>query len=75
MKNLNFIAKAAVVGYMLVAVLFSGCGNGEKSINGVKYETEIIDSCEYIVRYNGYQKGYLFSHKGNCKFCAQRSKK
>lgn len=31
------------------------------------------DSCEYIMRVAGY-KGYL-SHKGNCKFCAERRKK
>ena len=36
-----------------------------------------IDSCEYIMGrscsgYNGY--GYL-SHKGNCKYCAERRKR
>ena len=28
-----------------------------------------IDSCEYI------QGGYMLSHKGNCKYCAERRKK
>ena len=37
----------------------------------------IIDSCEYLVgsRNVGYQGyGYL-SHKGNCKYCAERRKR
>ena len=37
----------------------------------------IIDSCEYLIGhtclgYNGY--GYM-SHKGNCKYCAERRKR
>lgn len=37
----------------------------------------VIDSCEYLIGkaaagYNGY--GYL-SHKGNCKYCAERRKR
>lgn len=37
----------------------------------------IIDSCEYLIgnRSIGYQGyGYL-SHKGNCKYCAERRKR
>ena len=61
---------------LLVAVIFCGCGNGENSVKGeIEYRTVVVDSCEYIVKYNGYQRGYMFSHKGNCKFCAERSKK
>ena len=33
----------------------------------------IIDSCEYIRYANG--RGPEFTHKGNCKFCAERRKK
>ena len=39
--------------------------------------TVVIDSCEYLIGststgYGGY--GY-FSHKGNCKYCAERRKR
>ena len=38
----------------------------------------IIDSCEYLIgsrQYGAYQGyGYL-SHKGNCKYCAERRKR
>lgn len=45
-------------------------------VNGLRLKTVIIDSCEYLIgsRYEpsvGY--GYL-SHKGNCKYCAERRK-
>jgi len=33
-----------------------------------------IDSCEYIGDINGFHSDVL-THKGNCKFCAERSKK
>jgi hypothetical protein len=61
---------------LLVAVIFCGCGNGEYTIDGeIEYRTVEVDGCEYVTKYNGYQRGYMFSHKGNCKFCAERSKK
>jgi hypothetical protein len=65
---------------LLVAVIFCGCEN-ESNTQVVKeeklqeYKIIVIDSCEYIEKYNGYQLGMNFSHKGNCKFCAERSKK
>lgn len=36
------------------------------------YNIVVIDNCEYIKTYEGYQLGYTFSHKGNCKFCKER---
>jgi hypothetical protein len=66
---------------LLVAVIFCGCGEQTtKEIKPIEmgnvYENEIIvfDSCEYIKwrTYNGY---YNITHKGDCKFCAERSKK
>jgi hypothetical protein len=76
---------------LLVAVIFCGCqqetinkaeqGYGDKKaieiFIGVNYQIVEIDSCEYIIgRDNGgYNGGYFLSHKGNCKFCAERSKK
>lgn len=45
------------------------------------FHVVVIDSCEYIIRadintkgYRGYGFGFM-SHKGNCKFCAERRKK
>lgn len=35
-----------------------------------EFHVYIIDSCEYVGRYS-----YAFTHKGNCRFCAARSKK
>lgn len=37
----------------------------------------IIDSCEYLVgsRSIGYQGYGYMSHKGNCKYCAERRKR
>lgn len=32
-----------------------------------------IDSCEYLLA--GYDRSRMITHKGNCKFCAERSKK
>ena len=65
---------------LLVAVIFCGCeGNVEQKSTpyrlsgGVDVEIVIIDSCEYI-KINGGNATWG-SHKGNCKFCAQRSKK
>lgn len=34
----------------------------------------VIDSCEYIGHINVFNTDVL-THKGNCKFCAKRSKK
>jgi hypothetical protein len=59
---------------LLFALAFVMCGcnthhtNSYKIGNHIFYEI-IIDSCEYI------HCGNAFSHKGNCKFCAERRKK
>jgi len=43
---------------------------------GAEYYTIIVDSCEYLRFYShsGYT-GESFTHKGNCKFCAERQNK
>jgi hypothetical protein len=73
----RFFAFACV---LLVAVFIYGCkGNVEqKSIlyklsGGLDVEIVVIDSCEYI-KINGGNATWG-SHKGNCKFCIERSKK
>ena len=44
-------------------------GNGIRDIR-----LYVIDSCEYIGYINAFNSDVL-THKGNCKFCAERSKK
>jgi len=67
---------------LLVAVIFCGCGNETKNEQQIKQESNwqgfeviVIDSCEYINQFEGSHSGYRFAHKGNCKFCVERSKK
>ena len=38
-----------------------------------RIEVLVIDSCEYVGYLYGY--GAVLSHKGNCKFCAERNRK
>jgi hypothetical protein len=63
---------------LLLALAFVMCGCVSKNQDGsIKLNTGnssnpqviIIDSCEYI------HWNYGLSHKGNCKFCAERHKK
>lgn len=56
------------------AILGSGIFIKQES-NWQGFKVIIVDSCEYINRYEGGHTGYRFTHKGNCKFCAERSKK
>ena len=45
-------------------------------VNKLHLRTVVIDSCEYLIgrELSGdYGLGYL-SHKGNCKYCAERRK-
>lgn len=64
-----------------VLVVVCGCESTnvtiEKStttINGRQIQIYTIDSCEYVGTIFGSGSDVL-SHKGNCKFCAERSKK
>jgi hypothetical protein len=75
---------------ILVTVIFCGCDNTkERTIAepppSNEYSTVIIDGCEYLqyqvdLKYgNAYTtSGYktkMITHKGNCKYCTERSKK
>lgn len=80
MKQLVLLANGVIM--MLAFCSLYGC---EKPQNDIQYETLpytleyshidliTIDSCEYIRINNGYRT--WGSHKGNCKYCAERSKK
>lgn len=80
MKNFKLNTKTAIAGYiMLVAVIFCGCNPQgiENDVNIEKsYEVKVIDSCEYIyVSRRPWSSEFALTHKGNCKFCVERSKK
>ena len=82
MKKLKFTTKTAIaLSTMLVAVIFCGCEMKNvqteytaTTIAGREIKIYIIDSCEYIGNIYS-SRGDVFTHKGNCKFCAERSKK
>ncbi len=64
----------------LVAVIFYGCeGNVKEKATTYKFDGGagviicVIDSCEYVKVGSG--QGVWGSHKGNCRFCAERSKR
>ena len=80
-KNSIKILNTAFASVLLVAVIFCGCETKNVTveetitkINGRPISVYVIDSCEYIGNiYGGH--GDMITHKGNCKFCAERSKK
>lgn len=65
-----------IILFTFLAMIMVGC---EESTNndrnyatderGYTYEVLVIDSCEYLF------STYKLSHKGNCRFCAERNKK
>ena len=76
----------------LAVVLLAGCSTSSETNHLQKEEdadikerwhgfhVEIIDSCEYILRYTertnnhqGFGQSFM-AHKGNCKYCAERRK-
>jgi len=67
---------------LLVAVIFCGCNevNTPKKNSGFVVRAGSnpltiveVDSCEYLLGEWG--NATVLTHKGNCKFCAERSKK
>lgn len=74
-QKVETTTEAAIAIYaMLVGVIFCSC-NSQPEMG--KYVTKVIDSCEYIEYEYGLfdTRVYSFTHKGNCKFCAERNKK
>ena len=66
---------------LLVCVVFCSCETKNVSIqktftkiNGREISIYEIDSCQYIGSVNK-EQGDMITHKGNCKFCAERNKK
>jgi len=55
-------------------ISFTGCSASverDTELCNENYHTVIIDSCEYL----SLIRNYDLTHKGNCKFCAERRKK
>jgi len=79
-RTSNYRRHFAFAYVLLVAVIFCGCETKnvtvEKTItkiSGRSISVYVIDSCEYIGNvYGGH--GDIITHKGDCKFCAERSK-
>lgn len=66
---------------LLVMCCFSSCETKNTSvkstdvtISGRPVEIYVIDSCEYIGNIYG-GNGDWCTHKGNCKYCAERAKR
>lgn len=60
-----------------IAVTLGGCFKHKDSANEIAedYQVIVIDSCEYIAAKAPFgDYGWVMSHKGNCKFCAERNK-
>jgi hypothetical protein len=81
MKKLQFTTKAcAFASVLLVAVIFCGCeipkekNKTQERIREDDFYTYTYDSCEYVGT-KMYWNSAVLVHKGNCKFCAERSKK
>lgn len=47
-------------------ILFAACQDSPN-----KYDIIEVDGCEYVAK-NLNSMNAVFTHKGNCKFCAQR---
>jgi hypothetical protein len=78
-----------VIMIILTAFLCS-CGNNHEVINtsdapkkviveqanlaDTRYSILVIDSCEYIVYAWATRDDHVITHKGNCKFCTERTK-
>ena len=58
----------------LIALMMVGCGNERPIKNVDEANIVTIDSCEYISSYT-YHGNYVYSHKGNCRFCKERRQK
>ena len=56
---------------LLSMCMLVSCGMPTKQYYEERVTTIVIDSCEYLAGTEHFE----FTHKGNCKFCAERRKK
>lgn len=81
MKKINLIQKIRYCGYILICItLFYSCTCNDSKKEKLPTDADltdmkvvVIDSCEYI-QYHTYMYESI-THKGNCKYCAERAKK
>lgn len=86
-KILNLVGIRHFFYALLITVIFYGCNDTEnkkvEKIDNINikegYTIYIIDSCEYIgtsciFSKDSYSHNPFLTHKGNCKFCAERKK-
>lgn len=72
---------------LLITTIFYSCNRREEKQSIQNYEViefqsdkyfgcsvVEIDSCEYLIKFQGYEQGWMFTHKGNCKYCTERNK-
>lgn len=75
-KSILLVTKAFLI--MLVIFCFFSCsplGSGNDAKPEETYEIKVIDSCEYIyVSRRPWSSEFSLTHKGNCKYCAERAK-
>lgn len=58
---------------ILTTLLMVGCSDDRRVEIKDGAGIVTIDSCEYIRSYT-YYGHFVYSHKGNCKYCAERRK-
>jgi hypothetical protein len=80
MKKQTLIYNTFAFAYaLLVAFIFYGCESKEDVKQRAEQSTNDIsiieyDSCEYLI-FKTYGGSIVYTHKGNCKFCAERNTK
>lgn len=73
-KDKAIIVIVYLITIILAVLLLMSCEEEhqpKKIVDG--YEIIVVDSCEYLIL--PYYKGGVMSHKGNCRFCAERNKR
>lgn len=58
----------------LIAVMMVGCGKEVVYISD-DINIVVIDSCEYLECYTYGISNFVYTHKGNCKYCQERREK
>jgi hypothetical protein len=75
----------SIIIVIFALLMFSACssenvteavniGDGQVKLNGWTLKTYVIDSCEYV-GFVAVGDGSFLTHKGNCRFCAERQRK
>lgn len=66
----------------LTTLMVAGCyqvkaGHGEQInlVGDYQVKTIVYQGCEYVVMESYFYKRSVITHKGNCRFCAERRKK